>query len=322
MDLAKRFEQFGAKECAEESPLYARLSAAVARDPELLDLASKAPAGQPPPNLLFAAVHYLLLKGDEHALAAFYPSLDGAGGADPAPAFADFCRKRREDIEPILSTRRVQTNEVRRCAPLVMALSRIAAGPMALIDVGASAGLNLLFDKFGYTIGGEPLGDLGAPVQISATVRGPAPRIDAMPTVVQRMGIDVAPLDVRNLDDTIWLRALVWPEDVERASMLARAIWMARQDPPTVLRGEALDVLPSALANVPAGVSPVIFHSAAANQMTAAARAGLAKARAWRISLEWEGTEAPRLELFSPDGVGRLLARVDGHVRWIEWLES
>lgn len=322
MDLAERFERFGARECAEESLLYARLSHAVAGDPDLLAIAAKAAPGQAPPNLLFAAAHYLLLKGEEDPLSFFYASLGGADDARAVPAFRDFCLRHRTEIEDLVATRRVQTNEVRRCAPLIMALSRIPARKLALIDVGASAGLNLAFDRYGYDLGGEPLGDLGAPVQIAVPIRGSAPRVDAMPDAVLRTGIDLAPVDVGDLDAVLWLRALVWPEDRARASTLERAIWMARQDPPALLAGDAASLLPTILANVPDDVTPVVFHSAAAHQMAPETRERLASFRVWRVSLEWLETDVPKLELFAPDGSGRLLARVDGHVRWIEWLES
>jgi hypothetical protein len=110
------------------SPLYAGLSAHILEDPELLELAAEAPAGQPPPNLLFGAVHFLLLQGVQHPLARLYPSLNGGRdiGEDPFPAFRDFCLSNREAVVELVHRRRVQTNEVGRSSALQPALAVVA----------------------------------------------------------------------------------------------------------------------------------------------------------------------------------------------------
>src|SRR5215218_1913808 len=151
--LADRFACFALEECHDSSPLYERLALGVADDPAMLALAAYARPGQPTPNLLFAAVQYLLLGGTPHPLAAFYPGLahDPVAGGDPYPAFHDFCRQHADSIRELLETRLVQTNEVRRSACLLPAFCWVArlAGdrPLALLEIGASAGLNLLWDR-------------------------------------------------------------------------------------------------------------------------------------------------------------------------------
>src|SRR5215212_8705594 len=167
--LGRRFRKFVEAESVWSSPLYTRLSLGIADDPEVLALAAEATAG-PIPNLLLAAVHYLLLRDPDQPLAAFYPSLtpepDTTG--DPYPAFHAFCLAQRDAMHTLLTTRLVQTNEVRRCALLLPAFARAAwrapDRPLALVEIGPSAGLNLLWDRYGYDYGpGGQAGDPASP---------------------------------------------------------------------------------------------------------------------------------------------------------------
>ena len=176
--LSRCFQQF-AVECRHHaSPLYERLAVSVGSDPEMLALAARARSG-PVPNLFFAAAHFLLLKGTEHPVSRFYPSLfeqpDPVEGA--YPAFRSFCLEHRGGILKLISERRVQTNEVRRCACLLpafgLASSQARGRPLALVEVGASAGLNLLWDHYGYDYGGGGrCGDQRSSVQIHCALRG------------------------------------------------------------------------------------------------------------------------------------------------------
>ena len=158
--LAQRFVRFADQECGAYAPLYDRLARGIASDPELLTIAAHARSGQQAPLLLLAAVHSLLLDGTNHALGTFYPSVThhtaGPPG-DPLPAFRAFCRDHRDALIELVSTGLVETNEPRRCTVLLPAfatVARLASGrPLALIEVGASAGLNLLFDRYGYDYG-------------------------------------------------------------------------------------------------------------------------------------------------------------------------
>jgi hypothetical protein len=125
--LAQRFERFAQREC-HVSPLYERLSRGIAGDPEILSIAVQARAGQPVPNLFLAAVHYMLLKGIEHPLTAFYASLAPviAQTDDPYPSFRAFCREHAAEIQRLIAARLVQTNEVRRCGCLLPAFGLVA----------------------------------------------------------------------------------------------------------------------------------------------------------------------------------------------------
>ncbi len=227
--IAATFRNFGEHEApANRSALYQRLSFVVADDPELCRLAGETQRGQPQPNMLFAAVQYLLENQPGDPLAAYYPSVGGHDPADPGPAFTAFCEANREAIIPILKTRMVQTNEVRRSALLLPAFATIAAEtarPLALIEIGPSAGLNLLFDRYRYDYGGGlTLGDAASPVLLDCESRGaPLPLAGGVPAVASRCGIDLNPLDVTDAGDLRWLKALVWPEHDDRRGLLTAA---------------------------------------------------------------------------------------------------
>jgi hypothetical protein len=339
--VARRFEQF-AQECYARSPLYERLSRRIAVDPEMLSLAARAREGQPVPNLFFAAAHFLLLKGARHPVSAFYPSLSGSAipADDPYPSFRPFCWEHQNEIGELVSTRLVQTNEVRRCACLMPAfclISRLTGGrPLSLVEIGASAGLNLLWNHYGYDYGGgHRYGDESSPVQLSCVCRGdrrpPIPR--EFPAVAARMGVDLNPLDLSDRDALLWLRALVWPEQTERATLLQRAIQIAQRNPPPLVAGDALDLLPDILAAMPQGTAVCVFHSFTLNQMAPAAREALsaliagyaARRELFRVSIERPAADGRWLALESYTG-GRSTeqhpALCHDHGEWIEWIDA
>jgi hypothetical protein len=340
-DLAARFERFAQREC-HVSPLYERLSLGMARDLELLTIAAQAQPGQPVPNLFLAAVHFLLLKGVQSPLAAYYRSVSSGSplSIDPYPSFRAFCREHREEILGLISSHLVQTNEVRRCGCLLPAFAVVASQrqsqPMALAEIGASAGLNLLWDRYGYDYGtGRRYGVPRSPVQIGCTLHGDRqpPLPTALPQVGTRLGIDLNPIDVCDPDATLWLRALVWPDEGARAELLQRAIQMAQQDPPRLLAGSALDRLPEVLATMPSDQVLCVFHTHTINQFSPKARAQLSALLAehalgrdlYQISIEWLGTEHPRLELALFERgkhTRRLLAQCGSHGEWLEWLDT
>jgi hypothetical protein len=254
------------------SPLYEVLGHTVADDPELLDLASQALEGQPPPNVLFAAVHALLAEHSEDPLAAYYPTLGGTAPADPAAAelFRDFCLRHRDALLPTIRTRLVQTNEVRRSALILPAFSDIAAAtgrPLAVFEIGPSAGLNLNFDRYHYCYGQHEVGDPQSPLTLECEVRGVLPAI-AIPEVVARAGVDLNPLDVTDEGDIAWLRALLWPEHTDRRALLNAAIEVARQHPPTLHKGGLFDRIPEFVAQAPKDSTVCLLATFVLHQFT------------------------------------------------------
>jgi hypothetical protein len=159
-------------------------------------------------------------------------------------------------------SRATQTNEPARCAALLPALAAIG-GPLALVEVGTSAGLCLYPDRYAYEYDGRPLGGPSA-VRLRCTTSGGVPVPGELPQVAARIGVDLSPLDVTDPDDLAWLRALVWPgpRQAERLQRLDAACAVAAADPPTLLTGDLLDRLPDALARVPEGATPVVMHTA------------------------------------------------------------
>ena len=180
------------------SALYESLCHSLAEDRDLLAIAANARPGQPVPNLFMAAVHWLLLVGARHAVTDYYPDINSEGPArgDSYPSFRSFCRDRIDDITALISTRLVQTNVVRRCAVLLpafaVAMGREQERPLSLVEIGASAGLNLLWDRYSYTYSDERRwGDPNSPVPLSSVIRGSLrpPLPESIPQVVFRIGL-------------------------------------------------------------------------------------------------------------------------------------
>ena len=172
----------------------------IAKHAGLLALALECRAGQPIPNLLFAAVKRVVQDRPDGALARHYEQ--AAEGAPPAAhlpcAFSQFCAEHRDRIIALARGRNVQTNEVGRCSYLMPAfgiVARATGRPLALIDIGAGAGLNLLWDEFDYRYSnGSACGTGMSPVQIDCEIRGPMPDIpERFPEVADRVGIDLPP---------------------------------------------------------------------------------------------------------------------------------
>jgi hypothetical protein len=327
------------------SPLYRTLSRTVAAEEQLLDLASRRRPGQYPSFLFFGAVHYLLLGGADHRLAEFFPSVAGSGAAPAGaagPALVSFCEAYERELTDLISSRLVQTNQVQRALALRFGLSEIAKdvpGPVHLVEVGTSAGLNLRFDRYGYRVGDRQYGDPRSPVQLVADRYGtaPVPDLDALPDIAGVLGVDLNPIDVRDADARRWLEALIWPENHDQRVLLAAALEVAAADPPQIRRGDAIDVLPEIARTLQAGEPRVVFHAATrihvpADRLEAfdAAIASLAETGPlWWLSVE--DALVPRadpthsgvaLQLRTPDDTRRAIAAVDGHLRWIEPLPA
>ncbi len=245
-ELADLWRWFAEELFAGSCPIYHQIAQSVAEDQELLALQSSALPHAHFPPMLLAGAHYLLLDGVQHSLADVY---SGRSTSPAPPLFRDLCLGHQDDLLDVLNARTVQTNEVGRSALLGPALTWAAGEePVQLVDVGCSAGLNLLCDRFRLDYG--PFGATGPEdswVQIDCTVSAGLPPIALqLPVIAGREGIDLDPPDLADPDDTRWLLACIWP-GTGRFDRASRAFEIGRANPPAVVRGDALEVLPGVL---------------------------------------------------------------------------
>ncbi len=315
------------------APLYEQFALGVSRDDELKSFANNVRAGQPPANILFAAVHFLLLRGTQHPLRLFYPTLhrgtpphelDGAFAA-----FKDFVVTHRAELAPLVRSRVTNTNEVGRSALLhagFRALARDADEPLHLIELGPSAGFDLIWDRYGvrYIRAGESIhaGPAHAPLVLETELRGQKCRPRAQ-RPMWRIGSDWSAIrSILSCDDERdWLRALVWPDHIARFARLEKVLEIHASARPPIREGDALALLPDALGEIPPDQTACVYHSFVTYQFSDEERAALddllvgasLRRPLWRLSLE--GTlsgEAPLFLHRYRDGVRdtRLLAHL------------
>lgn len=325
------------------SPIYAELSYGVSLDDDLLAVAAQKRKGQPAPNILFAAVQYLLLSGIDHPLAAHYPIVSGAE-RPPTPAFPlfrDFVLTHRDAVLNLVRTRNTQTNVVRRCACLLPAFSIIAReadAPLALLDLGASAGLNLNFDRYAYRY--ERAGRLerrwgtpNAAVQLECDLRGPGalPQFPEQFQIAARIGIDLNPINLNDPDQLRWLQALIWPEHIERHDRLRAAAAELETSPIHLHQGDAAQLLPQLLTPAPPAVPPdaalVVYATVALYQFGAERIAQIertlqnaARQRPiWLVALEGRQPQLTLTRYTHANPTRQTLATTSPHGWWMQW---
>jgi hypothetical protein len=267
--MRAKFERFARVECRGRSPLYAEISLAITGDDEILALFGHTPHRQRRPNLLLAAMHFLLLGGADHPLAAHVPTVAGRrvpAGTAGEQALA-FCREHANELARLLATRSTQTNEVNRCSALLPALAVATppGRPLRLVELGASAGLNLLLDRFAYRYDGAAPSHVGdGAVECACTVDGTLPRLDGLPAIAERVGIDLNPIDVCDEDEARWLLACVFADQPRRVQRLRAALEVARAVPPRLVRGDGPSLASALLLDAgDDAVHPVLWHSVA-----------------------------------------------------------
>jgi hypothetical protein len=288
--------------------VYQTLSEGVAGDARLLDLLMSTPGQQRRPSLLFAAANLLLSAHPGSALAAYYPTHGGRRPVDDqlVPAFAAFCDEHRDELGELLRGSSTQTNEIRRCVALRLGLDYVHQrwpGPLALVEVGASAGLNLLVDRYRYRVGGtEAPAAAVSPVLISCAVVGRQPGgtiIGPVPPISGRLGIDQLPVNLADPRARAWLEAFIWPEQADDLRTLRSAIELAVSEAAvTVVAGEATTDTARLLGELPGSEPVVVFTASLLSYLDAPARtafAGQLQEAAGRRPLAWVFAEAPGL---------------------------
>lgn len=321
METAQWYRWFAEHEARGSSPQYERLALAVADDGELLtSLACLAPAKRQP-NLLFASVRML------------------GGSTESVDAFVDFLRTHWERVAAMMTARSTQTNEAARCAAFVPVLAE-AERDVALIEVGAAAGLCLVPDRYAYRYDTHHIGNSRLEIHVDAGGTLHPPR--RLPEVVWRAGLDLNPLDVNDADDVAWLRACIWPEHEERRRRLDLAVSIVADDPPRIERGDLRDATVALVDEAPRGAIKFVVHSAVLAYVDERSRRAFAttmrRLTRERDDVVWLSNEGPAVIAgIDPEGaqprppaVGArlhltrngtdLLAITDPHGRWLRWM--
>jgi len=213
---------------------------------------------------LMAAVHRLVLTGGAPRLAAHYPTAGGTRGLDGAwEAFRDVVVEHKERLGPLVALP-CQTNEVGRCAALAFGFLELAAvheRPLRLLEVGASAGLNLRFDRFRYGGGGVSWGPAASPVDLSGLWLEAPPHLPDELIVVERQGCDPRPIDATSAEGRLQLESSLWADQVVRLKRLRAAFDVAARVPATVEQASVDEWLPRRLAEPQRDVTTVVYHA-------------------------------------------------------------
>ena len=280
---------------------------------------------------LFGAVHYLQLAGTApDALSGDWEDFRAA------------IEENRDWVVRFLAEQSVQTNEVQRCFALLpgfLTIARVTGRPLDLLELGPSAGLNLLWGRYRYEYAAGAWGPADARLTLRGEERAPVPA-DLLRTRVEvrrRLGLDLDPVDVTTEHGERILRAFLWPGRPEREERLGAAIETLRADPPELVRGDYVERLPEVLAERDQSALTVVFETASRGYLTsgqqAAVRATLDEAGA-AGPLAWLATQthaeaiasggAPEsaysLELAIWPGVERtVVASCDFHGNWLDW---
>lgn len=280
--------------------------------------------------------------GTGGALARFYPSAGGAFDAQRDGTALTQAALAALDADPghfrAYLEGPPQTNEVGRAGVLIggfLTIAKETGLPLSLFEIGASAGLNLCFDRFRYKLGTAEWGPADAPVQLAPEWRGGAPPADAALAVAGRAGCDIAPVDVNDVEARRRLEAYVWADQTERLARLRGAISVALEQGVAVEKASADDWAARVLAALTPGVATVIFHTVMwqylPQEVQASIEASLAQAGARatrdaplaRLAMEpgEDPTRPMELGLTQwPGGERRTLARVHPHGAIVRWL--
>ncbi|GHJ96360.1 hypothetical protein SNE510_58790 [Streptomyces sp. NE5-10] len=299
--LAARYRAFAADQAAGSSPSLERWAEAVAEDSGLLALLAPLPYDKQQPNLVFAAARW-----------------HGARPGDPDSLRA-LLTTRWATVEATIHARATQTNEAARCAAILLGL-RLVPGPVALLELGAAAGLCLIPDRYSYTFGdGARLDPASGAATVSIDVRlqGGLTPPEVMPDIAWRAGLDLNPLDSSDPDILAWLQTLVWPEHEARRTRLTAAAALAAEHRVHVSAGELRTGLEALAATAPSDATLVVTHSATLAYLDEPARREaaerIANLGARRISFEARGVDptVPPLPLpLTPDTL--FIAALDG----------
>jgi hypothetical protein len=277
--VAAAYLRFGEDEVRDRSPLYRELLRGVAADPEVIEFLLTLPRQKRQPNLLLAAVRHLF----------------------GTPAGWDQFRSRvladKDALRATMLARSTQTNEPGRCAALLPVLAGLPE-PLALLEIGAAAGLCLLPDCYAYDYGGVVVGAMAersAPPVFRCAVNAATPVPERLPRIVWRAGLDLAPIDLSDPGEVAWLEALVWPEQTGRLARLRTAIEIASEQKPRVVKGDLRTDLAALAREAPRDATLVIFHTAVLAYISPAAEREAFARSVGSLCDFWIANEAPQV---------------------------
>lgn len=325
VSTAKRYADFARHEARGSSDVYEKWAAGISSDPAVLELLDGLPEHKRQPNLVLAAARS---RGAE---------------AGPYARFRSFLLRDWDGIRNVVLHRSTQTNEPRRCAVLLPLLAHISAAegrPLALIEAGASAGLCLYPDRYGFRYDGGAIinspGRTALVMDCRTTGNPPLPR--ACPEIIHRAGVDLNPLDPSDPRDLAWLEALIWPGMEDRRDRLHAAARVATRSPAQVLPGDLNEKTAGLIDAAPAEAAVVVFHTAVLAYLapkeretfrdTLTARMGVPGRPVHWISNEGRGV-VPGLEkipgtpdpgLFALHHNGRAVGLTGPHGQSLHWL--
>lgn len=332
--VAEAFNAVAERQFA-KSPLFSSLCRAAADDDAVSALTARCPDLHQAPMILMAAVHGLLLNG--HAgdpLGAYFGTIaqEPLGPSEAWPEFRRFIAAHQDAIAEILATKGLIKTDLRRSAclrPLIVeAARRLGTNKVHLVDIGCSAGLNLLVDGWQIAYGGHSVGPSESAVRVTTDVRGNLPPLAPMPEIVSRTGIDLNLPDLSSEEDRTWVLAHTFPEEPEMLTACRAAIEALMRHPPHLIRGDGIALLDDAIGRLDPAHPVIVMHSMTTIQFSDAMRHAFNAAlercagarRLARISMEMVGPGASLCvsgrSISRPDTVGR--ADIDG--RWMQWL--
>jgi hypothetical protein len=301
------------------SPIYEELCRRVADDSEILDLLECLPFPKRQPNLLLASYRWLFEVPADYA------------------TFKERLRQDWPDVAKVMLARSTQTNEPGRCAVLLPALARLPQ-PLALIEVGTSAGLCLLPDLYDYDYGDRgrvPSHHREDAPLLPCRADAATPIPTALPEIVWRAGIDLDPIDVNDEAAVRWLQMLVWPEQTDRQLRLAKAAAIARDNRVRIQRGDLRTDFASLASEAPTGATLVVFHTAVLAYVDPQEARDEFARTAEELCDVWLSNEDPRVFPAiataagpAPTGKmllaqnGRPLAWTDPHGATLDWIEQ
>ena len=312
-----------AEQAEGRSALYANLCRRLAAEPAVGRIIESPPRWDAPLRLL-TALHSLVLRGD-----AAWDRIEVA------------LAEHETELRRMVAEQAIQTNEVQRCWVLLPcfldAVRMTGVSTVDLVELGASAGLNLQWDRFAYRYAQSGWSEGSGALTLTGEERGevPAELLRVRPSVGSRIGIDLAPVDATTEEGARLLKSFVWADQDWRLELLDRAISLLRKEPPSIELGNVVDVLPSLLARRRAETLTLVWQTAVFGYLSEAERQGL------RDAMDVSGRTGGRLAFVEaskpddgsdlywglfvqtfPDGERRQVGLADFHGAWIDWLTT